>query len=158
MAYADSEWATCIKTKTRRSFTGVCIFLSGGVIAYKTQFQPTVALLSTKAEFMAACDAGRMCLFIRSILWDLNIPQEAATIGGPPHSSCQEFLCSSSGNIPKRIGEEKHKKTTVDLPIFNDASFCPASPPIFPLPISEYRQPLSKSVIITVRTFQKYVR
>jgi hypothetical protein len=62
VAYADSDWATCIKT--RRSFTGVCIFLSGGVIAYKTKFQPTVALLSTKAEFMAACDAGQMCLFI----------------------------------------------------------------------------------------------
>jgi hypothetical protein len=25
-------------------------------------------------------DVGRMCLFVRSILWDLNIPQEAATI------------------------------------------------------------------------------
>ena len=61
-------------------------------------------------------------------------------IGGPPHSSRQEFLCSS-GNIPKRIGEEKHEKTTVDLPIFDEASFRPASPPIFPLPISEYRQP-----------------
>ena len=37
VAYADSDWATCIKT--RRSFTGACIFLAGGVIAYKTKFQ-----------------------------------------------------------------------------------------------------------------------
>ena len=29
---------------------------------------------------MAACDVGRMSLYIRSILWDLDIPQEAATI------------------------------------------------------------------------------
>jgi len=56
VAYADSDWATC--TKTRKSFTGVCVFLSGGTIAYKTKFQPTVALSSTEAEFMAACDAG----------------------------------------------------------------------------------------------------
>jgi hypothetical protein len=61
-------------------------------------------------------------------------------VGGPPHSSCQEFLCSS-GNKPKRIGKEKHKKTTVDLTNFDDASFFPASSPIFPLPILEYCQP-----------------
>ena len=64
-------------------------------------------------------------------------------LGGPPHSSRQEFLCLS-GNIPKRIGKEKHEKTTVDLPIFDNASFCPASPPICPLPILEYCQPAKK--------------
>ena len=58
-------------------------------------------------------------------------------IGGSPHFSCQEFLCSS-GIIPHRIGEEKHEKTTVDLPIFDHASFRPASPPIFPLAILEF--------------------
>jgi hypothetical protein len=29
---------------------------------------------------MAACDIGRMKLFVRSILWDLNVPREASTI------------------------------------------------------------------------------
>ena len=71
VAYGDSDWATCIKT--RRSFSGICIQLAGGTIAYKTKFQPTVALSTTEAEFMAACDVGRMSLFVRSILWDLNI-------------------------------------------------------------------------------------
>jgi hypothetical protein len=31
-AYADSDWATC--PKTRRSFGGICIRLAGGTIAY----------------------------------------------------------------------------------------------------------------------------
>jgi len=73
VTYGDSDWATCIKT--RRSFSRICIQVAGGTIAYKTKFQPTVALSSTKAEFMAACDVGRMCLFVRSILWDLDVPQ-----------------------------------------------------------------------------------
>jgi hypothetical protein len=77
-AYVDSDWATC--TKTRRSMTGITIKLAGGTIAYKTKLQPTVALSSTEAEFMAACDAGKMILFVRSIMWDLGIPQQAATI------------------------------------------------------------------------------
>ena len=85
VAYADSDWATCIKT--RRSFSGICIQLAGGTIAYKTKFQPTVALSSTEAEFMAACDVGRMSLFVRSI-WDLDIPQEAATIAYEDNDGC----------------------------------------------------------------------
>jgi hypothetical protein len=104
VAYADSDWATCIKT--RRSFTGVCILLAGGVVAYKTKFQPTVALSSTEAEFMAACDAGRMCLFLRSILWDLTIPQEAATITYEDNDGC-----TSMGNAQKPTSRTPHIDT-----------------------------------------------
>ena len=85
-AYADSDWATC--TKTRRSLSGTIVQLAGGTIAYKTKLQPTVALSSTEAEFMAACDTGKMILFIRSILWDLGIPQEAATILYEDNDAC----------------------------------------------------------------------
>ena len=63
--YADSDWATCIKT--RRSFGGTCIRLAGGTIAYKCKFHPTVAGSSTEAEFMAAYNTGKMILFVRSI-------------------------------------------------------------------------------------------
>ena len=69
--YADSDWATC--PLTRRSFTGTCMLLAGAVIAYKTRLQPTVALSSTEAEFMAACDAGKICLFVCNIMHDLVI-------------------------------------------------------------------------------------
>ena len=37
VAYGDSDWATCVKT--RCSFSGICIQLAGGTIAYKTKFQ-----------------------------------------------------------------------------------------------------------------------
>jgi hypothetical protein len=86
IVYGDSDWATCVKT--RRSFSGICTQLAGGTIAYKTKFQPTVALSSTEAEFMAACDVGRMCLFVRSILWDMDIPQEAATVAYEDNDGC----------------------------------------------------------------------
>jgi hypothetical protein len=29
---------------------------------------------------MAACDAGKICLFVRSVLHDLGVPQEAASV------------------------------------------------------------------------------
>ena len=76
--YMDSSWADC--PLTRRSTGGTCLRLAGGPIGWKGRLLPTVALSSTESEFMEASDAGRMCLYCRSILWDLGIPQEAATV------------------------------------------------------------------------------
>ena len=76
--YMDSSWANC--PLTRRSTGGTCLRLAGGPIGWKGRLLPTVALSSTESEFMEASDAGRMCLYCRSILWDLGIPQEAATV------------------------------------------------------------------------------
>jgi hypothetical protein len=71
-AYADLDWATCVKTCC--SFGGSCLCLAGGTVAYKTQFQPTVAGSSNEAEYMSAYYTGKMILFVRSVLWDLGIP------------------------------------------------------------------------------------
>ena len=101
VTYGDSDWATCVKT--RRSFSGICIQLAGGTIAYMMKFQPTVALSSTEAEFMAACNVGRMCLFVRSILWDLDIPQEVATVAYEDNDGC-----TAMGNAQKPTPRTRH--------------------------------------------------
>jgi hypothetical protein len=85
-AYADSDSAKC--PKTRRSFGGACLRLAGGTIVYKCKFQPTIAGSSTEAEFMAAYDTGKMILYVQSILWDLGIPQEAATVMHENNDAC----------------------------------------------------------------------
>jgi hypothetical protein len=92
--YTDSDWATCVKTQ--RSFGGICIRLAGGTVAYKCKFQLTVTGSSTEAKFMAACDTGKMILFVRIVLWDLNIPQEAATLLYEDNNTC-----TAMGNAPK---------------------------------------------------------
>lgn len=76
--YVDSDWASC--PKTRRSLTGVCVQLAGGPVAYKTKLQPTITQSSTEAEFMRASDFGKILLYLRSVLWDLGIPQHATSI------------------------------------------------------------------------------
>ena len=77
-AYMDATWASCLKT--RRSYGGHNVRLAGGPVGYKTKLQPTVADSSTAAEYIEAHDCGKMVLFVRSILWDLGVPQCAATI------------------------------------------------------------------------------
>jgi hypothetical protein len=74
---SNANWASCLCT--RWSFTGSLIKLAGAAVAYKTQLQDTIATSSTKSEFMAAYKLGKMLLYVHSILWDLNIPQEATS-------------------------------------------------------------------------------
>ena len=86
-AYVDLAWATCVQTHC--SFGSVCMCIASGcAIAYRTKFQPTVASSSTEVEFMATYDAGKIILFVRSILWDLGILQEAATIIYKDNNTC----------------------------------------------------------------------
>ena len=92
--YANSDWATCVKT--RWSCGGMCIRLAGGTIAYKCKFQPTIAGSSTEAKFMAACNVGKMIFFVQNILWDLNIPHEAATLLYKDNDGC-----TAMGNAQK---------------------------------------------------------
>ena len=47
---------------------------------YKCKYQDVIAHSSTEAEFTAACDAGKMILYFRSILEDLGFEQEDATV------------------------------------------------------------------------------
>jgi hypothetical protein len=54
--------------------------MAGGVIAYKSKYQPTIALSSTEAEFTAAAEAGKTTLYLRSILYELGFSQDLATV------------------------------------------------------------------------------
>ena len=53
--------------------------MAGAPILYKSWRQTTVALSSIEAEFVAAADAAKAVLYIRTILEQLNIPLPSAT-------------------------------------------------------------------------------
>ena len=61
-SYVDSDWGN--DKAHRRSVTGMAHMLAGGVIAYKSKYQATVALSSTGAEFTAAAEAGKTVLYL----------------------------------------------------------------------------------------------
>ena len=76
-AMVDSDWAG--DTNHRKSISGIILSIAGGCILYKTKYQDTLALSTTEAEFTAACDAGKAILYVRSILEEINVPQDMAT-------------------------------------------------------------------------------
>lgn len=74
----DSDFAA--DRQHRKSVSGIVLRLAGGTIVGKTRFQEIIAQSSTEAEFIAAADAGKMILYVRSILEQVGMPQYEATI------------------------------------------------------------------------------
>ncbi len=59
---------------------------------------------------MALCDTGKMVLYIQSILWDLNVPQEAATLLYKDNDGC-----TAMGNAQKPTSRTRH----IDIKYFS---------------------------------------
>ena len=64
--YSDSDWARD-KIK-RRSVTGYVGYFLNNPIVYCCKYQPTIALSSCEAEYMAMTEAAKEILFFRNIL------------------------------------------------------------------------------------------
>jgi hypothetical protein len=68
--YSDADWAGDIST--RRSTTGYVVMLNNGAIAWRSQRQPTVALSTMEAEYMALTEATKELKWVRQLLLELG--------------------------------------------------------------------------------------
>ena len=71
LGYSDSDWASC--DENRRSFTGYCFQLcdNGPVVSWKSRKQPTVALSTCEAEYMALCETSQEAIYLSRVFKDL---------------------------------------------------------------------------------------
>lgn len=77
VGYCDSDWAGDVST--RRSTTGYVFMLGGAAVSWESRLQPTVALSSSEAEYMALSAAVQEALHLRQLLKDLGFEQRGAT-------------------------------------------------------------------------------
>ena len=80
MGYTDSDWANCLDT--RRSVGGFGFTLGAGLISWNVKKQKTVASSSCEAEYMAAFEAAKEAIWLRTLLMELKFihPTTATTI------------------------------------------------------------------------------
>ena len=76
-AYSDSDWAG--DEKSRRSTSGNAIMMSNCVVSWLAKQQPIVAQSSTEAEYIAANEAAREVVWLRSLLDEIGYNQSIPT-------------------------------------------------------------------------------
>mmetsp|Transcript_28739 Transcript_28739/g.67115 ORF Transcript_28739/g.67115 Transcript_28739/m.67115 type:complete len:206 (-) Transcript_28739:135-752(-) len=76
--FTDSDWAA--DPDTRRSVGAFVLFLNGAPVAWRSKLQPSVALSTCEAEYMAASKAGTEVVWLRRLLAGLGFPQLLPTV------------------------------------------------------------------------------
>ena len=69
--YTDADWAGCIND--RRSTSGICTFLGGNLVTWRSKKQSVVARSSAEAEFRALANGVCEGLWLKRLLEDLKI-------------------------------------------------------------------------------------
>lgn len=70
VAYCDSDWGGDVATA--KSTTGYIFMFAGAPISWMSKLQPTVALSSTEAEYMAAGECVKEAIWLTSLYNDLS--------------------------------------------------------------------------------------
>jgi hypothetical protein len=60
--FSDSDWGS--DPNNQRLITGYTFLIGGGAVSWASKKQPTVALSSIEAEYMALSDAARYAIWI----------------------------------------------------------------------------------------------
>lgn len=86
IGWTDSDWAQDIDT--RRSVGGFIFDVAGGSVSWSSKKQPTVALSTVEAEYMAASNATKEAIWLRILLEDLGFTQTGATMIHADNQGC----------------------------------------------------------------------
>jgi hypothetical protein len=75
--YSDADWGN--DPNSRRSISGYIYMLNAGAISWSSKRQPTVALSSTEAEYMALTHATKEAIWLRTLLKELDVSTDEPT-------------------------------------------------------------------------------
>ena len=122
--YSDADWAAY--SYDRRSTSGNVFVMSNGAISWASQKQPTVALSTVEAEYIALCLATQESVWLRQLSKDLQINCSSPTTinednQGTIAMSKNPVLhkCTKHSDIKFHFVREKIQDRTIEL------KYCP---------------------------------
>ena len=86
VGYCDADYAGDIDT--RKSTTGYTFLLYGGAISWNSKKQPTIALSTTEAEYMAATHAAKEAIWLQRFFRDTGFLQDVPMTIYSDNQSC----------------------------------------------------------------------
>ncbi|MFN8995785.1 MAG: Ty1/Copia family ribonuclease HI [Pseudomonadota bacterium] len=98
IAYADASWAS--DQDTGRSVTGYVIVINGTSVSWKSQRQPTVAMSSTEAEYMALFAVTQEVIWLRRLLKQVK-SSSSSQASGLPRQQTHYPTCKQSKSTLK---------------------------------------------------------
>jgi hypothetical protein len=111
--YSDADWADDINT--RRSTTGYVVMLNNGPVAWKSHRQPTVALSTMEAEYMALTDATKELKWMRTFLSKLGHSNGTAKSNSTPDTPTDLFSDNQSAIQLARNGTSHARAKHIDI-------------------------------------------
>jgi len=99
--YCDADWGG--DADRRRSTTGYVFFVGEGAVSWNSKRQPTVALSTTEAEYMAASQSAKEAIWLRQLMADVGCVQDEATT-----IMCDNQGCIALAKNPKHHSRTKH--------------------------------------------------
>ncbi|KAJ9561483.1 hypothetical protein OSB04_006643 [Centaurea solstitialis] len=78
VAYSDADWAGC--PNTRRSTSGLCVYLGDNLVSWSSKRQHVVSRLSAEAEYRGIANVVAEAAWLRNLLLELSCPLSRATV------------------------------------------------------------------------------
>jgi hypothetical protein len=88
--FTDSDWVG--STKDRKSTSGTCFNLGSAMISWSNRKHKSVALSTTEAKYIAACEACTEAIWLRKLISDLFDQILESTIIHCDNQSCIRLL------------------------------------------------------------------
>jgi hypothetical protein len=97
--YCDADWGG--DANEQRSTTGYVFFVGVGTISWNYKRQPTIALSTTEAEYMATCQCTKEAIWLRKLMADVGLVQDGAI----------NIMCDNQGCIALAKNPTHHSRT-----------------------------------------------
>ncbi|KAJ9528322.1 hypothetical protein QJQ45_014305 [Haematococcus lacustris] len=104
--YSDADYAG--DKDTARSTTGYLFTLNGGAISWSSRLQPTVAMSTAEAEYMAASSAAKEALWLRKLMRDLQLDASCVHLGCDNQAAIQLLHNPMATSRAKHIDVHHH--------------------------------------------------